>query len=249
MKHLAWCAAALTGFLVAGQAMAAGKPTVLTRSPLPATLAVPAASLTVTAARTLAQCSPYNNVLAQGEALNTAGKFDDALALADGILKKSPDDFQTNFFKGKTLFLKAALTDPNRWNPPLPLSAPMAEGFDLLSKTANELLPQVDQACVALTNPYSILNTIGAFYLNRGYFKEAQSYLLRAYATFDKVPTDGKRKICDNLGLVYLVQLQPDLAMHYYGEGIKYGSKVAPAQIKKAQGLKTSFFAQPIAGK
>lgn len=244
MRQLAWlCSiAALSAALATGPANAVVPKL---RPPLPASLAIRTTTLPVPVARQLALCSPFNAVLAKGETLNTAGKFDESLALADGILAKAPDDFQTNFFKGKTLYLKAALTDPNRWYPPLPLSATMAEGFDLLIATANRL-PQVDEACVALTNPYSILNTIGAFYLNRGYFKEAQTYLQQAYANIARVPQDTKRKICDNLGLVYLVQLQPDLAMRYYQEAVKYGSTVAPAQIKKAQTLKTNFFGKAI---
>jgi tetratricopeptide (TPR) repeat protein len=246
MKYPAGLGAALAVMLTVMSAggQAAAQPAPAKPNFKPLTLASPALHLPPAAVATAAHCNPYAAMLAKGEAANAANQYDAALAIADGILKRAPDDFQANFFKGKMLYLKAAASDPNRWSPPLPLSATMAEGFDLLIKTAGRL-PQIDQACVASTNPYSILNTIGAFYLNRGYFKEAQAYLLKAYGALDKVPTDSKRKICDNLGLVYLVQLQPDIASRYYTEAIRYGSKVGPAQIRKAQGLKTTFFALP----
>jgi tetratricopeptide (TPR) repeat protein len=247
MTYLTWFggALALVGMLAAGPAAAqATKPAAPGIKPV---IAKPIAVLPVVAqplalAAPRIACSPYSSLLARGEALNNAGKYDDAIAIADGILKKSPDDFQTNYFKGKTLYLKAAASDPNHWNPPLPFSETMAAGFDLLIKTAARL-PQLDKACVANTNPYSILNTLGAFYINRGYFKEAQTYLLQAHEQLAQVPRDSKRKVCDNLGLAYLVQLQTEPAIRYYTESISYGSKVAPAQIKKAQGLRTNFFA------
>jgi tetratricopeptide (TPR) repeat protein len=198
----------------------------------------PAAPLhTAPASVSLNLCNPNRAALAKGEALNVQGKFSDSLALVNGILKTSPDEFQASYFKGKTLYLSAAASEPNHWNPPLPLSASMAQGFALLTTTA-ERLDKIPQTCIATSNPYSIMNTIGAFYLDRGYFPQAQTYLLQAYAAMDKVPNDTKMKICNNLGLVYLVQFQPDPSIKYYTEALKYGSKVAARQLEKARALK-----------
>jgi len=242
MRHLAWLGgvAALAALLAVTAAAAQ------TQLQIPALRMPMVRSVRTALPAGPANCNPYSARLANGEALNAQGNFDASLAIAAGILKTAPNDFQTNFFKGKTLYLKAAVTDKNRWNPPLPLSATMAEGFDTLIKTAAQL-PQIDAACVASTNPYSILNTIGAFYLNRGYFSEAQTYLLQAYGNLAKMPLETKQKVCDNLGLVYLVQLQPDPSIRYYNEAKSYGSTVAPQQIVKANSLKSTLFALPTA--
>jgi Tfp pilus assembly protein PilF len=148
-------------------------------------------------------------------------------------------DFRFAYLKGNALYLKAALTDPNHWNPPLPLSPTMAQGLQIL-KAAAARLPSLDAACAVEINAYSILNTIGAFYLNRGYFKDAQNYLLQAYANDSKVTPDTKRKIRDNLGTVYLVQREPDPAIRYYTEALTFHSTVASTQIAKALALKSA---------
>lgn len=259
-------AAALAGLLAAAPAIAqTARPAsqVFAKPPMGAWLAAPAPIVanppmraapppaldpSMSSLTTTPSCDPNGGLLDRAEILTTLGQFDDAVTVANRVLAAAPQDFRAGYVKGKALFLKAAVHDPNRWNPPLPLSATMAAGIDTLRGAAG-LLSKLDQACAVSTNAYSILNTIGAFYLSRGYFKEAQSYLLQAYDAYATVTKDTdatrdtKRKVCDNLGLVYLVQLQPDPALRYYGESLKkYNSTVAAAQIKKAMDLKRAFF-------
>ena len=227
-------AAALIGAPAAASAQVTIKP------PVTRTLKIGTLSTTqfVSAHLTLpANCDPNGQTLDKAEALNTQGKFDDAVALVNKVLAASPNDFRASYIKGKAIFLKASLVDPNRWNPPLPLSKEMAEAFDILRDTA-ATLPKQDQACAVATDAYSIYNTIGAFYLNRGYFKDAESYLLQAYANDKRVSDDTKRKIRDNLGLVYLNLLQPDQAIRYYQEAAAYHSTVAAKQLPQAYDLK-----------
>ena len=88
MKHLIWLGsvAALAGMLAAGQAMAqTAKPAPVFVKPAIASplVRIPQTASPLTAARPLANCSPYGSSLAQGEALNLQGKFDDSLAIAE----------------------------------------------------------------------------------------------------------------------------------------------------------------------
>ena len=193
----------------------------------------------------LAVCDPNKSTLDKVDLLGAQGKFDDALKLLDGVPAASQQDFRFNYSKGKMLYLKAALTDRNHWNPPLPLSPTMAQGLQTLVAAAR-MLPSLDAACATQLNAYSILNTIGAFYLNRGYFKDAENYLLQAYANDSKVTAETKRKIRDNLGLVYLEERKPDEAIRYYSEALTLHSNVASAQLVKAQALKNTQVAKPV---
>jgi tetratricopeptide (TPR) repeat protein len=200
--------------------------------------------LTVPFVPALAVCDPNKAVLDQVVQLGKQGKFDDALKLLDGVPAAAQQDFRFTYVKGKMLYLSVAAKDPNHWNPPHPLSPTMSQGLQTLV-TAAGMLPGLDAACVTQLNAYSVLNTIGAFYLDRGYFKDAENYLKQAYANDSRLSADTKRKVRDNLGLVYLEERRPDEAIRYYSEALTLKSNEAATQLVKAQALKTTPAAMP----
>ncbi len=184
-------------------------------------------------------CDPHAKVLTAVRAEYDGGKFDKALADVEPVLHVDPHDFRANYLKGMILFDQANAVDANHWFPPLPLSPQMAAGFDLLKSTAAELGSQ-DLTCARRKDFYAILNTLGAFYLNRGYFPEAEKYLREGYANKTNLSSTTYRKTLDNLGLVYLIQKNGPQSAFYYREAVAQGSSVAKVQLPKAEALAAS---------
>jgi tetratricopeptide (TPR) repeat protein len=211
-------------------------PTLVTQPPVAAPVATPEQPPAEIVAD---PCDPNKDVLDTADTLIAQAKPDEALLYLNRVLYSSPEDFRANVMKGELLYNKAAKNDPVRWNPPVPFSTDMAAGFDTLRAEAARL-GRLDSVCVARFDAYAILNTIGALYLTRGYFREAQDYLLMAYKAKDRLSETTRVKVLNNLGLVYLVQLQPDPAIRFYTEARRHSSPIADAQILKATNLKRS---------
>jgi hypothetical protein len=184
-------------------------------------------------------CDPYGRILTKAEHQNLKKQYDLALVTIKPVLQKAPDDFRANYIQGMILYDQANAVDQNRWNPPLPLSDNMARSFKTLIATANSV-PQQNESCLRTNDLYNIYNTIGAFYLNRGYFDDAQRYLLLGYGYRNKLSSNARIHLLDNLGLVFLLQRKPSESIKYYLEAKSAGSRLADPQLRKARALKAA---------
>ena len=185
-------------------------------------------------ARAGRSCLHYSNALGPAEVLKDQRDYPHALALIAPVLARDPNDVRALYLEGIIFYEQANQVDPNHWNPPLPFSAKMQEAFDTLQRAAT-LLQSFDSVCARQTNAYSLLNTIGALYLNRGYFAQSEKYLLAGYKKKDLLSPQTELKLLDNLGLVYLAQRKYDLSLRYYQEGDAAGSTIAHSQIPIVQ--------------
>jgi tetratricopeptide (TPR) repeat protein len=183
---------------------------------------------------TMAACDPSGADLDRAQAAIDAQKFDAALPIVNRVLARDANDFRANYQMGLIVVDQADIADKPTPQP----NSRFAEGLALMEKTANQL-PQLDQACAKQKNFYAILNTIGAELLNRGRFKEAETYLLKAKTASDSglLSPPSTTKVLDNLGLVYLWQQNLDLSTKYYRAAQTQGSKVATFQLGTVQKL------------
>jgi len=181
-------------------------------------------------ARASRACLHYSNALGPAETLKDQRDYPRALALIAQVLSRDPNDVRALYLQGIILYELANQVDPNHWNPPLPFSPKMKEAFDTLLRAA-ALLQTFDPACARQTNAYSLFNTIGALYLNRGYFPQSEQYLQAAYQKKDFLTPQTRTKLLDNLGLVYLAEKNLELSLKYYQEGQAAGSTIARTQI------------------
>jgi tetratricopeptide (TPR) repeat protein len=182
-----------------------------------------------------AACDPQASVLNQAEHLNKQGQYDAALALVTPITARPPADFRASYVEGMIRFDKANAADPYVYGKPAqPLSPPLNDALQLLIKTA-ATLPQQDPACVRQSTLYDIYNTIGAYYLLRGYPKDAQVYLQRGYDHQGELSPVSRKRLLNNLGQAYLLQFRADDAIRTFTEAKAAGSTVADTQIGRAR--------------
>jgi tetratricopeptide (TPR) repeat protein len=194
-----------------------------------------AAALVLLPLRAEAACDPHGPDLGRAKALIDMQKLDAAAAIVSRVLKHDPADFHAKYLNAAIIADQADIAD----KPTPQTNSRFPEALSLLEQAA-DTLPQMDQACAKKKNFYEILNTIGAELLDRGRFKEAEIYLLRAKAAMDGGFLDPATavKVLDNLGLVYLWEENYDLSGQYYRQAQTHGSPVAAFQLGTVQKLR-----------
>jgi tetratricopeptide (TPR) repeat protein len=131
----------------------------------------------------------------QGEKLSHEGKQDEALALYNRALDKSPDDFQAHFLAGVALDLKGDY-------------AAAHEHFNKAIEVATPESKQ--QALRALAISYTFEGDA---------YKASQAELQVFYARLAKSDTVGAAETCNELARIYLELGDPDHAYKWYKMG------------------------------
>lgn len=132
-------------------------------------------------------CDPNWQQLDQSRNLRGAHQPDRAIAVAQTVLKKSPQDFRAVYTIGLAMIDKGDV----------------AGGMKKLNQAA-DLLHDRYAACGAANGWYSIYNTLGAEYYDQGKYGLAESNLNLAYSKFATLNADTQKKLLNNLGLLYL---------------------------------------------
>lgn len=171
-------------------------------------------------------CDPHARDLDRARSSIVQQRYGEATSIVDRVLKSDPNDFRANYQMGLVIVDQADAADRIRWTP----ATKFPQGMAYLLKAA-ELLPHLDQTCAQAANFFTIYNTIGAEYLNRAHFAEAEKFLLKAYAVRERLPRASQVKVLDNLGLVYFSLAKFDLSRRYYSEARTAGSRVAVYQL------------------
>jgi tetratricopeptide (TPR) repeat protein len=144
-------------------------------------------------------CDPHWQALDQARALRAAHQPDGAIAIAEGVLKQSPQDFRATYTVGLAMLDKHDI----------------AGGMKMLSAAA-DLLHDRYAACGAANGWYSIYNTLGAEYYSQQNYALAESSLNVAFGKFATLNQDTQKKLLNNLGLLYFHNGNLSKSAFYY---------------------------------
>jgi len=173
-------------------------------------------------------CDPMAAKNDQAKALRVGRDLGGAKVVVNQVLAIHKSDFRANY----TAALIAVDENHND-------RAKRAAAIKQLEAVA-ALLHAQDPSCAVQKNYYSIYNSIGVEYFNIGDYKAATTYFDLANANQDKLNSDTRAKLLDNLGLARYKSADYVCAAYYFRQAQQAGVKSASPHLALVQVVLTS---------